>query len=337
MLASLSNDQKQLLRRLVSKKRKGELQEPFRLGTGARGKPVPIDHPDIEFEHSDYLALVDAGLLKEREKAYRIASEGYQAVTKNFSDVDPIALEPAQEALLIKLVEASRNQTPARRRSFSTMSGDDKVMVHHPGLPTGEVVHPGDITILAQEGLLAITGQTNAGVLFDITPSGIEYYSYLKGLIGGAVSRSEESVRSYLDAELFQEKHPVAYQRWAAAEEMLWGGDARQQLTDIGHRCREALQEFVAGLVKEYQPPDVDSDKAHTRNRLSAVLEVSGERHGSTVPKAIKDFYEVVNTLIQRQEHGAVKEGEPLVWDDARRVVFMTALFMFETEKMLAR
>jgi hypothetical protein len=34
--------------------------------------------------------------------------------------------------------------------------------------------------------------------------------------------------------------------------------------------------------------------------------------------------------VIQRQEHGEQKNGEPLEWADARRVVLSVALTMFE-------
>ncbi len=36
-----------------------------------------------------------------------------------------------------------------------------------------------------------------------------------------------------------------------------------------------------------------------------------------------------------RQEHGAQKESETLQWEDARRVVFQTAMVMFELDRTL--
>jgi hypothetical protein len=39
---------------------------------------------------------------------------------------------------------------------------------------------------------------------------------------------------------------------------------------------------------------------------------------------------------VQRQEHGAQKEGRPLVWEDGRRVVFQTAIVMFELDRALS-
>src|SRR5690606_35819138 len=124
-----------------------------------------------------------------------------------------------------------------------------------------------------------------------------------------------------------QEKYSEAYRKWSAAEELLWGEVAQERLTDIGHLCREALQEFVTGLVEQYRPASIDQHKAHTKNRLRAVLATRQTAVGSTIADIILEFHEIVNALIQRQEHGAIKEGETLVWEDARRVVFMTAFF----------
>jgi hypothetical protein len=45
---------------------------------------------------------------------------------------------------------------------------------------------------------------------------------------------------------------------------------------------------------------------------------------------ALLSYWGTVSDLVQRQEHGAQKEGEPLTWEDARRVVFQTAVVMFE-------
>jgi hypothetical protein len=44
---------------------------------------------------------------------------------------------------------------------------------------------------------------------------------------------------------------------------------------------------------------------------------------------------EAANRLIQRQEHGAQKEGEPVSWDDARRIVFLTMFLMTEFATIL--
>jgi hypothetical protein len=42
---------------------------------------------------------------------------------------------------------------------------------------------------------------------------------------------------------------------------------------------------------------------------------------------------EEVRRLVQRQEHGNQKPGEPLAWEDARIAVFYTALLMYEYDR----
>jgi hypothetical protein len=43
------------------------------------------------------------------------------------------------------------------------------------------------------------------------------------------------------------------------------------------------------------------------------------------------------NTQGARQEHAGTREGEPLIWEDGRRVVLQTAVVMFEIDKSLSR
>ena len=52
---------------------------------------------------------------------------------------------------------------------------------------------------------------------------------------------------------------------------------------------------------------------------------VVGERDRAFLD-ALLTYWGTVSDLVQRQEHGAKKEGEPLMWEDARRVVFQTAI-----------
>lgn len=50
---------------------------------------------------------------------------------------------------------------------------------------------------------------------------------------------------------------------------------------------------------------------------------------------ALLVYWGAVNDLIQRQEHGATKEGEALRWEDGRQVVFQTAVVMFEIARAI--
>lgn len=50
---------------------------------------------------------------------------------------------------------------------------------------------------------------------------------------------------------------------------------------------------------------------------------------------ALAEYQEAVNSLVQRQEHGDQKVGDPLTWEDARAAVFHTALLMYEYDRLL--
>jgi hypothetical protein len=49
--------------------------------------------------------------------------------------------------------------------------------------------------------------------------------------------------------------------------------------------------------------------------------------------EALHGFWASTIDLIQRQEHGAMKEGKPLTWEDGRRVVFSTLIAMYELDR----
>jgi hypothetical protein len=46
--------------------------------------------------------------------------------------------------------------------------------------------------------------------------------------------------------------------------------------------------------------------------------------------EALETLWTKVNKLVQRQEHGAQKDGEPVTWSDARRIVYLTMFCMVE-------
>ena len=250
-----------------------------------------------------------------------------------------ILLEPVQEELLISIVETARNVPLEERQKFyvvQTMGGD---FLMHPGLKKKEnKIYYGDVEELARQGLLSIGFGSGGSQNFDITSLGFLYYQHLKRNKGEVVKRVVSTIRDYLDASEFKTNYPEAFAKWSLAEDLLWRTDTQQQLTTIGHLCREAVQEFANTLVERYQPPDVTSDKSKTLARLRTVLELKAAQLGTTKKdflEALLAYWVTVNDLIQRQEHGAHREGEQLVWEDARRVVFQTMVVIFEIDKTI--
>ncbi len=275
----------------------------------------------------------------------------YSAVERRYSELKEeeylkkqfefqILLEPEQKELFKLLVEASRNLTHQNRQKFTAieyMGGSDII---HPGLLNGKIpAYLGDLNVLASENLISKGSGSQGTPNFDVTPKGFKYYEQLKEHEGQPVQRLESTMKSYLSSDVFQQKYPSAYQRWFDAEEMLWASDSEKQLTTIGHNCREAMQEFATALVQLHKPDEVDKDITKTVRRIMAVLKKQAAKLGEAEKELLEsllNFWRAVNDIVQRQEHGGQKENEPLVWEDGRRVVFQTAIVMYELDSSLS-
>jgi len=252
-------------------------------------------------------------------------------------------LEPDQRELLVDLAEAARNVPKTERGPFFVAYASQCSSIIHPGLlgPRKEL-NPSDLEILSQNGLLVVIRRGQGGYVevFDVTPLGFQYYEEIKRQMGQPVQRIEATLLTYLDASRFQAAYPKAYAKWVQAESLLWQADVPVQLTTIGHLCREAMQEFADALGVKYDPANVSSGKAQTVARIKAVLEARANSLGDTERKfleALRVYWGTVSDLVQRQEHDSQKEGASLVFEDGRRLVFQTAVVMFEIDQALSR
>jgi len=250
---------------------------------------------------------------------------------------EQILLESEQKELLAYLVETMRSIPREQRSKFivSQSNGGDELI--YPGYPSkNRKIFIGDVEVLAHARLVTITQVSPYTINVNILPQGLAYYDHMKRQAAQPTANVETAMRMYLDSTTFQQKYPQAYKKWAQAEEMLWSSDSIDQLTTIGHLSREAFQEFAAALVIQQGLQDIDPNKAHDVNRIKAVLDKLANQLAQTEKpflNALLEYWGVVSDLIQRQEHGAQKEGTELVWEDARRVVFHVAIVMFELDK----
>jgi len=252
-----------------------------------------------------------------------------------------ILLEPDQEELLASLVEATRAVDRGARRPFYSVAtlGSGLVAVMHPGLgrSTDFRVYEGDIEELGRQGLLNITHQQHS-LKFDVSPLGFRYYEELRHRAGEPAQRVVAEMRHHIDSQSFRLRCPAAYEKWQAAESLLWAADSIQQSTAIGHHCREALQDCIHALTLERDSSASAEDRPKVVARAKALLASERVRLGDSVAAyldALLAYWGTVNDLVQRQEHGAAKEGKPLLWEDARRVVVGTLLVMTEFESAI--
>ena len=242
-------------------------------------------------------------------------------------------LEEEQRELLSWMVEAERSLPREKRDTFMLTETFDGAFLIHPHLEDQPAVQRRDLEELADIGLLRRDLASGKDPLYTVTSQGRRYYAEMKRHEGEPVEAVEKDVRRYLDAQAFQSSFRAAYERWHQAENELWGAETEAQFTKIGHVCREAMQFFASSLVQRTGVSGTPADPAKTVERIRVVLEKIGVELGDThraFLKALLAYWGTVSDIVQRQEHGAQKEGQPLTWQDARRVVFQTMIVMFE-------
>jgi hypothetical protein len=247
-----------------------------------------------------------------------------------------LQLEREQEDLFMELVEATRNVPRAERQPFHLVRTMGGSLIHGNGYRVRVLEE--DLLTLQSVGLIQVTRHAQHGFSFFIPPPALQYYEELKASLGEPMEQVEDEVLRYLDGASFQQKYPVAFALWKDATALLWHADSARELSTIGHKCRETVQEFLTALIDRFQVRDAPPDKARTRERFSAVLAARRGELGEVRAKlldALFNYWRAVGDLVQRQEHAGQREGEPLIWEDARRVVFQTALVMVEIDRTI--
>ena len=249
--------------------------------------------------------------------------------------------ESEQEELLDALVEDARSVPRSEREGFTLVVGEGYAFIQGAGgHRTFPDFQPSDLDVFRRAGLIAVLSYADRGKGFSfyVTPHGFSHYGERKRQSREPAQQVEHEIVTYLDSARFQNAYPGAYARWREAADLLWGAESGRELSTIGHKCREAIQEFATALVERDQPADVNPDKAKTRDRLLAVVALRRPQLGearSDLLDALFKYWCVVGDLSQRQEHAGQREGEPLSWEDGRRVVFQTAVVMFEIDRAI--
>lgn len=253
---------------------------------------------------------------------------------------DDVLLEPPQIETLTMVVEAAR-ATPREQRQefwFHHTLGHIQAHLSHPGLHDA-FAHQSDLEVLAREGLISIRYERgpSRGGHFDITPLGHRFYEYLVATRGQPVEHVEQQIESYVNGDRFRLAHPRAYDKWHAAVQAHAAPEARVQPSTIGHLCREAMQEFADTMIITTGEQDDYPDKAKTVSRIQRVLRLIDSDTERAFMKAIITYWGTVADLVQKQEHDAQREGTALTWEDGRRIIFHTAVVMYEISRVVDR
>jgi hypothetical protein len=254
---------------------------------------------------------------------------------------EEIVLEQEQIDLLSSFIEIIRNVPREKRIKFigSQMSNGTSHVMHPYAQGKYVTALLGDVEILNNEGLINLSFSSSSSFNFDIMPKGFKYYEYQQTKEIPVSEKIEKPLRNFLNGNRFQSSYPAAYDKWSKAESKIWSNDSQDELSIIGILCREAMQEFVTSLVDKYQPVDVDTNKSHDVARLKCIL----AQRANHIPKTIAPFIDAItiywgtlNDLVQRQVHAAQKEGSVVSWEDAKRIVFHTAVVFLEVDKILS-
>jgi hypothetical protein len=273
--------------------------------------------------------LAELNMWQARESSQRNAE---------FESVD---LLEHQKSLLLELVKADHSVSLEHKGHFFVSEATNRPpSVIHAGIPGGLNVGKGDVESLGDDNILRLGRSSKGSLTFQITSFGFRYAEWLRGRMGEPLLRISEQVRSYLGSSNFKSQYKDAFQKWTQAEAALWGEDSANQLTTIGHLCREVAQDFCTALVEKHPSADLDRDKTKTVHRLRTILNQHRSafgQSGGAFLDALLAYWGTLIDLVQRQEHGGTKEGEALTWEDAQRVVFHTAVVMWEIDRSLNR
>ena len=252
-----------------------------------------------------------------------------------------MALSEVQTRLLIDFVDAARHIPDAPPEQFCAIEnvGVVGLKLTHPGWKHSERrIFEGDIAALRAANLISVSHDSGTK-RFYVTQEGHERYKTLAIARGEPTKRIESISLTYLNSTTFQQKYPMAYMKWSEAESLLWTTDPSQHRTTIGHLTREAMQEFASALVKRFSLVSAEPDSAKTVSRIRAVIEALAPRLGATERPfldALLVYWGTVSDLVQRQEHGALREGTPLLFRDSRRVVLQSAIVMYELDDAIS-
>lgn len=155
-----------------------------------------------------------------------------------------------QKELLATLVEAAL-KVPRFEQQFllTSFETDNEIasrdFIQGAGLPGQVRVVGNDVWTLDQEGFLDAQWNVNGSARFTLSEAAFRYYEeFLRNRSEEPAVAIDEEVRRLLESSAFRERFGTAYDRLSGAEELLWQTNPKDDLTTIGHKLRDAIQQF---------------------------------------------------------------------------------------------
>ena len=248
-------------------------------------------------------------------------------------------LEVEQINLFCQIVDAHRNVIPSKRTDFIVTRDSTSDSMLHPGFSNGwaDVVIV-DLRILDNSGLIKIYNSNNPHTEFSftLTSLGFQYYEYIKDKSISPIERIQKETLNFINIPSFEQRYKNAFLKWKESEKLLWSTNTEINISTVGHLCREALQDFLDILISRHHLGKDYPQKDKTKGRVKALINNRKSTSSDTILKLLEKFYEfwdMLNELVQRQEHYGLKERETIVLEDAKRVVLYTVIIMQELDK----
>ena len=155
--------------------------------------------------------------------------------------------------------------------------------------------------------------------------------------LGGLEKVLSQSLQA-LAAPSFRTQYPAALAELQKAVELLVAHDGSSKYGLIGYACRNAMQEFAIALVYHH---NLQTPPAKTASTVAVRLVIAQRKKdlGDAVAAfldSLLTYWDKTFDLVQRLAKDATREGPPLPIEDARRVVFHTAVVMNDLAQSLA-
>lgn len=303
--------------------------------------------------HNSHNAIVEAQLAALENKLNHVLynannklslaidehNKSFETISQKSNGGNFPILEEEQINLLSRLVEAHRNVERKKRTDFIVTNDMTSASVLHPGFANGSTdIAIVDLRMLDSVDLIKIydDGNQHTEFSFTLSPLSFNYYEELKTKSIKPIERIEKEIISYINSSNIEIRYSKSFQKWKEAEKLLWVSNTEINLSTIGHLCREAVQEFLDVLVTRHNLQEEYWQKDKTKGRVKALIELRKQTSSDTMLRLfdkLYDFWDMLNNLVQRQEHSGLKERETIVLDDAKRVVIYTILVMNEMDK----
>ena len=147
----------------------------------------------------------------------------------------------------------------------------------------------------------------------------------------------EAYLKACVSQERFCSAYPSAYERWWQATAILYGEGSIDSVLAAGQKAGEALQEFARAVAEPLQPRAINPDSTRaTVGRLRAFTETYRSQLGDArceLLHTLFDHWRALTDGLERHAHDEEMVSEPPRWEDARRVVILTALVMVEIDR----